>query len=121
MSHRPNILKLATKISLESLTYTGISYKDPEYRILDPIVDDDATQALRAQVAQAAQAVDSRITIHDFRMVPGPSHTNLIFDAVVPYDEALPHGEVARRIREAVKALPGGPYHAVVTVETSYV
>ena len=88
---------------------------------MDPIVDDDATHALRAQVAQAAQAVDSRITIHDFRMVPGPSHTNLIFDAVVPYDEALPHGEVARRIREAVKAIPGGPYHAVVTVETSYV
>ena len=88
---------------------------------MDPVVDDDATHALRAQVAQAAQAVDSRITIHDFRMVPGPSHTNLIFDAVVPYDEALPHGEVARRIREAVKALPGGPYHAVVTVETSYV
>ena len=88
---------------------------------MDPVVDDDATHALRAQVAQAAQAVDSRITIHDFRMVPGPSHTNLIFDAVVPYDEALPHGEVARRIREAVKAIPGGPYHAVVTVETSYV
>ena len=88
---------------------------------MDPVVDDDATHALRAQVAQAAQAVDGRITIHDFRMVPGPSHTNLIFDAVVPYDEALPHSEVARRIREAVKALPGGPYHAVVTVETSYV
>lgn len=41
MSRRPNILALASKISLESLTYTGITYKDPEYRILDPIVDDD--------------------------------------------------------------------------------
>ncbi len=41
MAHRPNILKLATKISLESLTYTGITYNDPEYRILEPIVDDD--------------------------------------------------------------------------------
>ena len=40
MAKRPNILKLATKVSLESLTYTGISYNDPEYRILDPIVDD---------------------------------------------------------------------------------
>ena len=88
---------------------------------MDPIVDDDATHALRGQVAQAAQTVDSRITIHDFRMVPGPSHTNLIFDAVVPYDETLSHSEVARRIGEAVKALPGGPYNAVVTVETSYV
>ena len=41
MAHRPNILALASKISLESLTYTGITYGDPEYRILDPIVDDD--------------------------------------------------------------------------------
>ena len=41
MAHRPNILALASKISLESLTYTGITYSDPEYRILDPIVDDD--------------------------------------------------------------------------------
>ena len=40
MAHRSNILKLATKISLESLTYTGITYNDPEYRILEPIVDD---------------------------------------------------------------------------------
>ena len=41
MAHRPNILALASKISLESLTYTGITYGDPEYRILDPIVDDN--------------------------------------------------------------------------------
>ncbi len=41
MANRPNILALASKISLESLTYTGITYKDPEYRILEPIVDDD--------------------------------------------------------------------------------
>ena len=41
MANRPNILALATKISLESLTYTGLGYKDPEYRILEPITDDD--------------------------------------------------------------------------------
>ena len=46
MAHRPNILKLATKISLESLTYTGITYKDPEYRILAPIVDDDMCKVM---------------------------------------------------------------------------
>ena len=46
MANRPNILKLATKISLESLTYTGITYKDPEYRILAPIVDDDMCEVM---------------------------------------------------------------------------
>ena len=46
MAKRPNILKLATKISLESLTYTGITYNDPEYRILDPIVTDDMCRVM---------------------------------------------------------------------------
>ena len=41
MAHRPNILALATKIAMESMTYTGITYNDPEYRILEPIIDDD--------------------------------------------------------------------------------
>ena len=41
MEKRPNILKLATKISLESMTYMGITYDDPEYKILEPIIDDD--------------------------------------------------------------------------------
>ncbi len=46
MAKRPNILKLATKISLESLTYTGITYNDPEYKILEPIVDDDMCEIM---------------------------------------------------------------------------
>ena len=41
MGKRANILALASKISLESLTYTGITFNDPEYKILEPIVDDD--------------------------------------------------------------------------------
>ena len=40
MATRPLIMKLACKISIESLTYTGITGKDPEYRILDPVVTD---------------------------------------------------------------------------------
>lgn len=41
MAHRSNILKLASKISMEGMTYTGVTYTDPEYRILEPIIDDD--------------------------------------------------------------------------------
>ena len=46
MAKRPNILKLATKISLESLTYTGITYNDPEYKILEPIISDDMCEVM---------------------------------------------------------------------------
>lgn len=63
MAHRPNILKLATKISLESLTYTGITYSDPEYRILEPIVDDDMCQIMmhmRLEANRTAEEIARR-------------------------------------------------------------
>ena len=63
MAHRPNILKLATKISLESLTYTGITYNDPEYKILDPIVDDDMCDVMmhmRLEANRTAEDIAKR-------------------------------------------------------------
>ena len=63
MSHRPNILKLATKISLESLTYTGITYNDPEYKILEPIVDDDMCEIMmhmRLEANRTAEEIARR-------------------------------------------------------------
>ena len=63
MAHRPNILKLATKISLESLTYTGITYNDPEYLILEPIVDDDMCQIMmhmRLEANRTAEEIAKR-------------------------------------------------------------
>ena len=58
MANRPNILKLATKISLESLTYTGITYKDPEYRILAPIVDDDMCDVMMHMRLEKTRSAD---------------------------------------------------------------
>ena len=58
MANRPNILKLATKISLESLTYTGITYKDPEYRILAPIVDDDMCRVMMHMSLETNRTVE---------------------------------------------------------------
>ena len=87
---------------------------------MDPGVMDETTLELRRQVAELAQTVDQRITIHDFRMVPGPSHTNLIFDAIIPFDLPLDEDEVEQAIREKVRQMPGN-YYAVVHAETSYV
>ncbi len=58
MEKRPNILKLATKISLESLTYTGITYNDPEYRILAPIVDDDMCSVMMHMRLEANRTIE---------------------------------------------------------------
>lgn len=88
---------------------------------MDPVVVGDPTvTALHQQVAALVKTIDPRITIHDFRMVPGQTHTNLIFDAVIPFDERLTRQQVADRIRQMVSEMEGD-YRAVVKVENSYV
>ena len=87
---------------------------------MDPIVTDDGiTEETRERVADLIHCIDDDINIHDFRMVSGPTHTNLIFDAVVPFGFRLSDEEVERKIKTAVRALDGN-YYAVVKVERSY-
>ena len=75
--------------------------------------------ALRRRVAELVRCIDDDITIHDFRMVSGPTHTNVIFDAVVPYDFRLSDREVEEKIQNAVQVLDSG-FQAKVRVERSY-
>ena len=87
---------------------------------MDPIVTNDETVLhMRAKMAQLVQIIDPRITIHDFRMVTGPTHTNLIFDAACPFDLHMTDGEVKRQIEQTVDLLDGN-YMAVVTVDRIY-
>ena len=87
---------------------------------MDPIVvDDGVTDETRQKVAALVNCIDDQISIHDFRMVTGPTHTNLIFDAVVPFKFRLTDETVREKIRTAVRALDGN-YYAVVNVERSY-
>ena len=87
---------------------------------MDPIaVDDGITSETRKRVQALVHCIDDQISIHDFRMVAGPTHINVIFDAVVPFGFRLTDDEVAKKIQEAVRALDGN-YYAVVTVERSY-
>ena len=88
---------------------------------MDPVVTGDGiTSELRSQVARLVRAIHPEATIHDFRMVAGPTHTNLIFDAVVPYGGELTNAQVEQRIKEAVQTMDGN-YYAVVKVENAYV
>ena len=88
---------------------------------MDPIVTDDGiTSELRAKVSELVKTIDERITIHDFRIVPGNTHTNLIFDAVVPFDIGISAQEVSERISRLISEMDSN-YFAVVLVEHSYV
>ena len=89
---------------------------------MDPVVTDDGlTGPLRSRVAELVKQVDPAITIHDFRVVAGPTHTNLVFDAVVPFDEKLTAAQAAEKIRALVRTMDDGRYFAVVKVENSYI
>ncbi|MDE6880482.1 MAG: cation-efflux pump, partial [Oscillospiraceae bacterium] len=64
--------------------------------------------------------IDPGISIHDFRMVPGPTHTKLLFDTEVPYQCPLADQEIKRRVLAGVEALDSS-WSAIVEVEKSYV
>lgn len=88
---------------------------------MDPIViDDQKVNLMRALTAGFASEVDPRISIHDFRMVEGPTHTNLIFDVTVPYDIKLSDEEIVDALSSKTDELDGN-YFAVVTVDRSYI
>ena len=87
---------------------------------MDPVVGDERTTSLREQVAALAREIDPALTIHDFRITPGPSHTNLIFDVVVPYGFHLTDGQVRAQLGQRIKGL-SGRYYPVIQVDRSYV
>lgn len=88
---------------------------------MDPVVNDGGlTAETRERVAAMVRIIDPGIGIHDFRLVPGPTHVKLIFDAEVPYQCPLSDQEVKRRIQAGVQALDSS-WSAVVGIDKSYV
>ena len=88
---------------------------------MDPLEQNDSlTTETRERVAMIVRLIDPSITIHDFRMVSGPTHTNVIFDAVVPHSCPLSDRELIDRITDGVRALDGN-YFAVVKIDKSFI
>ena len=86
---------------------------------MDPIdADNPETQRLKALTIHLMNEVDERLTLHDFRVVTGDSHTNLLFDLVVPHGYAN-RQEAASRLQDAIHARDPKLF-AVVKVECSY-
>lgn len=83
----------------------------------DPIVtDDEELNAARALVEQEIKSIDESLSLHDFRMVRGPGHTNLIFDLVIPYSMEDRKGELKARIDERLQ-LQDRKYYTVITFD----
>ncbi len=73
---------------------------------MDPVSPDGTKTAhMREELAEAAKAIDPRLTIHDFRIVDGPTHTNVIFDAVLPNDSSVTEDDAKAQLETIVHSL----------------
>lgn len=88
---------------------------------MDPIlVNDPLTDELKEVTAKVLADISPEITFHDFRVVTGQTHTNLIFDIVVPRASLLKDDELRMLIEKKIKE-ENDTYFTVITIDRSYV
>lgn len=88
---------------------------------MDPVeTNDEAVLETRAKITALLKILDERISIHDFRMVRGETHTNVIFDAVVPFSVPLTEKEAKTKIEALVHTMDPH-YFAVVEIDKSMI
>ena len=84
---------------------------------MDPIVTNDETvNALRERTTLLLCSIDERLSMHDFRVVSGPSHTNLIFDIEAPFECKLSDAEIKQKVAAGLASWEG-THFAVLTVD----
>lgn len=88
----------------------------------DPIVTDDPeAERLRQLVITILQVKDERLSIHDFRMVQGQGHENLIFDVLLPLDLKGQEKAIQKSIENALNIIESKTYYTKITFDTAFV
>ena len=84
----------------------------------DPVVvGDEHLEHMRGAVRQILEEYDNRLKIHDFRMVQGVGHTNLIFDIVLPDTLQSKEKEIRTHLNSRLQELDGNTYYTVITFD----
>ena len=97
-----------------------------KYKILttihmDPIdTSDEQVLKLREEVREAVKRLDPSYNIHDFRIVKGVTHTNLVFDVLIPAEDKIDHETLKKSIFEEVSKIDPS-YRCVIQVDHSFV
>ena len=87
---------------------------------MDPVMnDDEETQELKKQVTCCLHELDKSLNLHDFRIVKGPTHTNIIFDILVPFKIQLSDAEIGRFMEEKIHSISAS-YYAVINIDKDY-
>ena len=88
---------------------------------MDPIdTHDELVKTLREEVRGKVKEIDSSYNIHDFRLVRGNTHSNLVFDVLIPADDQISDEELKKQIDEKVKQLDQ-TYRCVIKIDHSFV
>ena len=88
---------------------------------MDPVaVGDPLTDSLKSLVKEVVTGINEKMTIHDFRVVTGPTHNNLIFDVLAPFSCDLEDEEVKTIISSEVKKRDK-KCNCVITIDRDYV
>jgi cation diffusion facilitator family transporter len=88
---------------------------------MDPIVTDDPrTNELHDEVCEMIGGISPELTEHDFRVVWGPTHANLVFDVCAPFGFRMSDRELAAAVEKGVQAIDPH-YYAVITIDHDYV
>lgn len=86
----------------------------------DPIVvDDPELIRLKQRVLCLLQSKDPRLTLHDFRMVPGKKHMNLVFDVVIPQELDDRKEDIRKFVEDTLNADGQMVYHVITTFDTA--
>lgn len=111
-----DILKIHDRIDLVEKTL-GEKFGCDAVIHIDPIeTDNELITQTKSLVEKIAVEIDERITIHDFRMVSGDTHTNVIFDMVIPFDQKLSDRFVVEQVKHKL-AEYNENYFAVIHVD----
>lgn len=88
---------------------------------MDPIqTDNEEINDLKKRVKEAIFEIDCNLTFHDFRVVIGPTHTNILFDIVVPFKYKMCKEEIISKLNEKIHD-EGKQYYFVIEVEHRFV
>ena len=88
---------------------------------MDPVsTNDPETLSLKAEVKAYLDQIDPKLSMHDFRIVKGLTHTNLIFDIVVPYDYPVSDQDVVDSVTKRIQ-MNHPDFYAVIDVDKAVV
>ena len=87
---------------------------------MDPVdVKNPLLKDMTIELSEKCRCFSDKINIHDLRVVPGPTHTNIIFDVVIPPELFTKKDEVCAELQQCISAMNEN-YFAVITAELSY-